>query len=421
MSRTPVLRNRLPGAIAAISLAALFLLCGYEFIRTASTSLYIGAFGANRLPYAMFSGALLTLAILYLYGLFLTAVGPRRTLFGMTVLSMAVIAGCYMGVIAGTKIAALLSYAFREAYIVVLVEQYWSFINSTLTEAHARRFNGIICGAGSIGAIVGGLATRILADKTSRFFIGTEAVLLLSAASLLPAALCSELAYRLAGEPQPESTAPAVDSLGLRLFRGSSYLTRIGLLIVLTQVVSTVLDLAFFQLVESAMPVKDERTAFIGGFYAKLNLTAGILQFAVTPLLLAIIGPTWVLPAVPLVHIVAAAALCVHPTLTTGGLAYLLFKALDYSLFRAGKEILYMPLSFDARYRAKEVIDAFGYRAAKGLSAGLATAVRLIFGAVPPVAYPVTAMAAATTWLVVVTELVREYVRLRAVPEGTKQ
>ena len=38
----------------------------------------------------------------------------------------------------------------------------------------------------------------------------------------------------------------------------------------------------------------------------------------------------------------------------------------DYSLFRASKELIYLPLSFSARYRAKEFIDVFGYRTGKG-------------------------------------------------------
>ena len=43
-------------------------------------------------------------------------------------------------------------------------------------------------------------------------------------------------------------------------------------------------------------------------------------------------------------------------------LAFFLFKAFDYSIFRAAKEVLYVPLSFDERYRAKEIIDVLGYR-----------------------------------------------------------
>ncbi|MGB9595881.1 MAG: Npt1/Npt2 family nucleotide transporter, partial [Candidatus Poribacteria bacterium] len=113
------------------------------------------------------------------------------------------------------------------------------------------------------------------------------------------------------------------------------------------------------------------------------------------------------------IHLISAAVLLIKPSLFTGGLAYLVFKAFDYSIFRAGKEIFYMPLSFDSRYRAKEVIDAFGYRASKGISAGLtslATAVADFFGYVLLSAvYPITAFVSAVLWLVTVTSVVRQH------------
>ena len=42
------------------------------------------------------------------------------------------------------------------------------------------------------------------------------------------------------------------------------------------------------------------------------------------------------------------------------------FKCIDYSLFRAAKELLYIPLSYDAKYRTKGIIDVFAYRFGKG-------------------------------------------------------
>ncbi len=52
------------------------------------------------------------------------------------------------------------------------------------------------------------------------------------------------------------------------------------------------------------------------------------------------------------------------------GAAYVCFKSIDYTLFRASKELLYIPLSFDVRFRSKEFIDVFGYRGSKGVASG---------------------------------------------------
>lgn len=398
----------------AVGLAAGFLLCGYEFVRSPSTSLFIEAYGAKNLPYAMVSGSVFTILLLYGYGRLLTVAGPRRTLFISTLISACILAVAFLGTQANIRFAALLLYAFREAYIVILVEQYWSFINSTLSEGEARRLNGFICGLGSLGAIAGGYATGYLAKAGSAFYVGTENIVLLAAACLVPAALFTELGYRLGGEPEPTAEEKSEKrSLALKLFVDSSYLRRIALLIVLTQLISTTLDLRFFGLVEEALPVKDARTAFTGTFYGRLNVAAGLLQFVVTPILLSVLSLRVIHLLIPLAHIAAAAALLIHPSLFTGGLAFMTFKALDYSLFRAAKEIFYMPLSFDSRYRAKEVIDAFGYRAAKGLAGGLASVVSTAVKVIPGAGYAWAVIACAGAWLLTVTPLVRQHDEVR--------
>jgi AAA family ATP:ADP antiporter len=293
------------------------------------------------------------------------------------------------------SLAAGFLYVFREAYIVVLVEQYWSFINSRVSKGQARWVNGPITGLGSLGAMAGGFTV-----KTYAAGLGSEALLLFAAVALIPAALLSNLAYRLGGEPQPadDERGGLHGHLALGLFR-SPYLVLLALLIIATQVVSTGLDLRFSTLVQEAITAKDQRTAFFGGFYFQLNCVAFALQFGITPLLLRLL-PLWLIHGlIPAIHVVAGSLLLVTPTLSVGATAFLLFKAFDYSLFRAAKEILYIPLPFDARYRAKSLIDAFGYRFAKGSSSGLLALAGQVFGKLPVAAYTIMAIVAAVLWL----------------------
>ncbi|MBI3946942.1 MAG: hypothetical protein HY321_13545 [Armatimonadetes bacterium] len=408
-------RGKRPGsavaAVFALGAAAAFLLCGYEFIRSVSTSLFIDAYTADRLPVVMAVMPLGVLLTLYVYGVILSRLGPARALMATSGLSAGLIAACYAGLLAGWKPATGVLYIFREAYIVLIIEQYWSLINSVLSPEQAKRFNGPITGIGSLGSIAGGLLLKRFAVD-----VGTETFLLYAAASLLPAALCSWLAYTWAGEPQPspEEAGGRQGHLALGIFARSRYLLLLAALIALTQFLSTALDLRFSTLVEAVYPVKDERTEFYGGFYALLNGSAAALQFLVAPLLLRAAPLRAVHAGIPLVHLAAAFVLLLHPTLAAGGAAYILFKALDYSLFRAGKEILYIPLSFDVRYRAKEVIDAFVYRFAKG---GLGLGVTVaggVLGKISGGTYPGIAMLCALLWLPIVLALTRQADRKEA-------
>jgi AAA family ATP:ADP antiporter len=275
------------------------------------------------------------------------------------------------------------------------VEQIWAFINSTLPEHEGRRLNGPICGVASLGAIGGGLAVQGWVRS-----VGSVNLVLFGALSLLPTALGAIAAYRAAGEPEPApfETHGQQGHLGLRVLWHDPLLRVLALVVIASQIVSTVFDLQLSRFVETALPVADERTRWFGRFYAGLNGGSALFQFVVTPLLLATASLRLVHAVIPLTHVALAVAALVCPSLWSAAAALAVFKVLDYSVFRGAKELLYVPLSFDARYRSKELIDAFGYRFAKGgASAILAVAGRMV--AIPVATLAATAALASVAWL----------------------
>ena len=401
----------------SIAIAGSFLLCGYEFIRAVSTSLFIEAYGAKNLPRVMVAVPPSVFLLLYLYGRLLSWLGAKRALLLTSILSAGLIASCYNLILMGYPIATAVIYVFREAYIVLVIEQYWSLVNSTLTPKQARWINGPFCAIATIGSVTGGSLVAHLAPS-----LGSEVLLLFAAGSLLPAALFAMFAYAAAGEPQPTATEEGGQQghIGLKVLARSRYLVFLFLLILTTQVVSTVLDLRFNGLVETDIPDKDMRTAFYGRFYGQwLGISAFVLQLC-AGIVLRFIPIRILHPCIPLVHLIAGAVLTIAPSLRSGAAAFLLFKALDYSLFRAAKEILYIPLSFDARYRAKQVIDSFGYRFAKGGSAGVITVIGFAM-AIPGGAFSITAMAMAVLWSGIVLNLTKQYQNIEIRDDGREE
>ena len=341
-------------AMLSIAMAGSFLLCGYEFIRAVSTSLFIDAYGAKNLPRAMVAVPPSVFLLLYLYGRLLSWLGAKRALLLTSILSAGLIASCYSLILMGYPIATAVIYVFREAYIVIVIEQYWSLVNSTLTPKQARWINGPFCAIATIGSVTGGSLVAHLAPS-----LGSEVLLLFAAGSLLPAALFAMFAYTAAGEPQPTATEQGGQQghTGLKVLARSRYLVFLFLLILTTQVVSTVLDLRFNGLVETDIPDKDLRTAFYGRFYGQwLGVSAFILQLC-AGLVLRFVPIRILHPGIPLVHLIAGAVLTITPSLRSGAIAFLLFKALDYSLFPSGeRDALYpfvvrCPLSSETGHR----------------------------------------------------------------------
>lgn len=386
-------------AAGLIGLAAGSLFCGYELVRTPANTLFKAAYGAPNLPYVMAAVPLGVIVILYIYGRLLTLLGARWTLMASTLGCAAGLAATSLACHYGSRPATIALYLLREAYVVLLVEQYWSFLNSTLGTPAARKLNGPICAVGSAGAILGGILVNQLAEP-----VGTALLVLLGAGITVPAALITDQAYRFCGEPRPHPHAPRPDALGLSLFTRNPLLVLLLGVILLTQAVSAFLDVDFQTILDRAIPARDAQSSFSGAYFAWLNAAALFMQLIVTPVVLrfAPIGVVHIL--IPLIHVFTCLVLLRSPSLAAAGAAFMIFKAIDYSTFRAAKEILYIPLSFDERYRAKEVIDVFGYRGGKGGSSLLAAGMAGLGWA-----YAAGAVAAATLWAVLAVGLGQHY------------
>lgn len=382
-------------AVFLAGFSATCMFCGYEFIRSSAESIFISEYGAKAKVYAMCFMPLMMGLLIYLYGRLLSAVGGTRAMAGSILVSVGVLAASYLALKAGFRHAAFFLYVFKESYIVVISEQYWSFINSILKDEEGKVFNGPVAGLGALGSMIGGY---IVSRYTA--VLHTEPFILLCGLVMLPAMGLFWAAYTSAGEPKPadDEAGGRKGHLHLSILKENPTVLYIALVIFTAQIVATVMDLNFAVLVQGALPDKDLRTAYLGGFWMKVNIFSFLMQFMLTPLLLRYISVRGILVAIPAVHLASCALLLVYPQLGIAALAFLLFKGMDYSIFRAAKETLYIPFSFDTRYRAKQVADAFSYRFSKGFTAVVLSLISAA-AAIPAAAYAATAFVFSGVWM----------------------
>jgi len=230
----------------------------------------------------------------------------------------------------------------------------------------------------------------------------------MAAFALLPAALVSNVAYRFFGEPEVPSKSESHGHLALSLFRENPTLVSLIAIVMSSQIIAAVLDFKFQSLLSIEFAGNpDKETAFQGWFWGTLNTSVLALQFLITPLLLSFVALRWVHLMLPLIHLIAISAAIIEPSIYTVGLAFFLFKAFDYSIFRGAKELLYIPLGFDERYRAKEVIDVFGYRSGKGASSVVIVLLQRA-GVLMNNYYLAIGFAMAVLWLALVFPLTRK-------------
>ncbi len=380
----------------AITAAGTLVMAGYEMVRSASASVFLAHHSAARLPEALMLVPLAMFAFTWLFSVALRHLGPARTFIATLLLSALVLASAAAAVRHGVPGSAFLLYIFAQAYIVFIVEEVWAFINSLFVTAQGKRWNGVIIAVSTAGSVTGGLLTGRLSVA-----LGSERIVWIAAGLTASAALLGRLAFRLAGtRPAPPDRPPAklADHFAWDLLRTGPTIRRLAMIVVAAQSVAVLLDIAFHQALQAAMPQQDPRTALLGYFFSAVNFFALALQLGLCPLLLSRVPLRRVHGSIPLLFGLAALAAVAFPVLPVLAAAFFILKTVDYSVFRAAKEVLYIPLSFTARYRAKMTVDALIYRSTKGVVSVVLTLCNRAFGLLPLRLYPLLVALLCGAW-----------------------
>ena len=347
--------------VAGLSLLAFVLIGSYELARTAGESLFLAEFQEAGLPWvwlAVAVAAALAVAVVQRYN---TKVPLLRLLGAASLVAAALLLLLLLGMQAGLRAATFLLYVWKDVYVVVLVELFWSHANLNFDLKSARRTYWFFCMMGSLGGAAGNLLTGELAG-----YFGTAATLWALPVLLLgTAAGCF---WAQPGQtpprrpPAPNGPAPTGPARGF-LRRHPDVVLLIGL-VASVQLALTLLDYHYNGVLRAQFPDTDERTRVVGWVYSAINLGAFILQASTGPILLLLdVSGTLLLNPALLGATLLSFLLAPHFVLLAA--AKVLSKALDYSLFRAAKELFYIPLTEEARLLGKPLVDMLTYRVAK--------------------------------------------------------
>lgn len=389
--------------LAALFGLAFLVMSSYGLARPASESMFLAAYSSRFLPWVWLTvagAAALAAGIFNRYALKISLVRLFTAATGISVgLLLALLTAQRVGV-AGVP---FLLYVWKDVYIMVLVEIFWSFANLVFSVSTARWLYGFLLLGGSCGSVTGNLCAGLLARHW-----GTQAGLWLVVPVLLASGAATQALARTLGAgyvPKPPQQAITRLRDNWKLLRKSSYLTLLVALIATIQIVSTLIDYQFNVVLEVAYPQMDTRTQIIGQVYASIEGFSIILQFLSGPVL-RVIGVPATLIAIPCALATALGYFLVAPRFATMLVAKIASKSLDYSIFRAAKEILYIPLSYAEKTQGKAMIDIFTYRAAKGCGSGLLLVLPALSG---QSAVCMLALALVAIWIAIVSVVVKRY------------
>lgn len=359
--------------IAGLSALSFLLMATYALARPAAESLFLDAHGSEALPGVWVVVALSATLAVALYNRVVAGRDLLALYAGISVLSGVVLALLLAAERIGVPGVYYALYAWKDVYVIVLVEVFYSFADSVFPIKKARWIYGLLGMIAALGSIVGNLAVGWLAEG-----LGTADTLWLVLPLLgLMLAVAWPLG-RMAGRrvaPQDQDQPGLL--AGLQVVGRSRYLLLMLGLIMVIQVGITLVDLQFNQAVEAAFPDKDVRTGVIGQVYAAVNAGSFVLHGLTGPIL-RLTGAPLVLLAIPMILGLAVGWHALVPVFAAAAVAKWASKAFDYSIHRAAREILYIPLGERERTEGKAVVDMLGYRVAKGLAAALLLGVKAL-------------------------------------------
>ncbi|MCK5799631.1 MAG: hypothetical protein KAI47_20715 [Deltaproteobacteria bacterium] len=388
--------------VAGMSLLGFLLMVSYALARPAAEALFLQAHGKNALPYVWLLVAGGSALVVWIYNRLVTQTG-LLALFAWTSLISAILfaalAGANHAELPGARYAL---YVWKDLYIVVLFEIFYSYNNSVFPIQTARWVYGFF---GILGAV--GSATGSFFVGTTAKIWGSEMALWLLVPLLGLLALVAYGLGRRAGICAPQASKTSHGSLreGFAIVRESAYLLYVLALIGSVQIVITLIDFDFNALVSAAYAQVDAKTAVIGDIYAVISV-ATIALHAVTGPTLRILGVPITLLSMPVLFASTILAYGLWPRFSVGAAMKVASKSFDYTLLRAAKEILYIPLSYRERTQGKAMVDMLTYRVAKGVASLLVLGL-VYFQATALVRW--LALAVTALWLVVTTIITRRF------------
>lgn len=315
-------------------------------------------------------------------------------------------------------------FVWVSVFNLFVVSVFWSVMADLYATESARRLFGFIAAGGSLGAVAGPLFTALMVP-----YLGVPPLLLVSI-GLLAAALACFFAVmtthgRLsagtttspAGMPPVAHEPPPALWIGILKIAQSRYLLGICLYLACYSVLSTMLYSQQMRLVPEVIGDSDARTQLFAWVDFTVNALTVVTQLLLTGRLLAGLGVTSLLAAVPAFNVFGFALFGFAPILGVLVAFGILRRAGEFAIAKPTRETLFTVVTKEEKYQAKNVIDTAVHRGGDVASSWISSALQsagLSIGETAFAAVPIAAL-----WLANGVFLGRRHEQLRATHPST--
>lgn len=370
-----------PGEEIIASLLFLYffsIMFPYYIIKPYRDAKYIIKEGSEYLPFAYLTTAIVVGIVVAFYSR-LQARVPRRLLIILGLVFFMVTCLLSQRLFLKEEKFTWMPLAFwvwANLFVVVLGTQFWILVNDVFNPREAKRLIGFFGSGGLLGGIFGALLTGFLGKKYP------DLLLLIAFGILILSIFVVNLIFiwqRRKGSPDEKAekrdkekgVKPAkvgfIDSFNT--VRKNHYLTLLAVVVILTVIVATFIDYQSKTVIDIHEDRMDEMTSLFGYFHAALLGLPFLISMFMTGGIIKRFGIRLALLLFPLLLLICAFGIGIWPIFGWALAIKTSDKSLSFSLNQFTRELLYIPISPELKYKAKVFIDMFLNRFAKGLGA----------------------------------------------------
>ena len=273
-------------------------------------------------------------------------------------------------------------FVWVSVFNLFVVSVFWSFTADIFRNAQAKRLFGFIAAGGTAGALTGPALTATLAVP-----LGPTNLLLISAGLLGWAVFCVKrlIAWRESLLLKQPAKAPTAGDDGMdnvqdqamgggilaafHLIFKSPYLIGICLLMLLYATLATFLYFQQANIIRDHFADSADRTTVFAIMDFTVNALTIIVQLFLTGRIVKHLGLGWTLALIPLLLGIGFLIVGFAPVLGTVIIVQIIRRAGNYAVMRPAREMLYVVLSKQEKYKAKNFIDTAIYRGGDVVSA----------------------------------------------------
>jgi AAA family ATP:ADP antiporter len=393
-----------------LTLNIFLIMTSYYIMKPVREALIIGGAGAVMKSYASTGQVILLLIAVPIYARIASRFPRRQLINYVTIFFVICIILFYVLALLNVPLGVIF-FLWIGIFNLMITAQFWAFANDLYTPEEGKRLFVIVAFGASLGAVLGGIITRILIEPLGPYQLLLVAGAILFVSLILTNYVDARERTRLSlrnKEKSKQAEEPIPKGGAFKLLFQTKYLLLIAFLTLFLNWVNTngefilglnvqhaaekkveelklqnnndtkeinlnqTKDIENINTVNNEEYYQEYKEKFVGKFYADfytyVNIAGLLLQLFIVSRILKYFGIRIGLLILPFIALGGYFIIAFYPILSFIRTAKIAENSTDYSLQNTVRHALFLPTTREQKYKAKQAIDTIFWRAGDVLS-----------------------------------------------------